>query len=224
MPGGGSASKQPGKPSRQLLFSEALRHQRVPPAEEHPLTPPSSMADTTQGATMDRIIQEISAVGRKLEGMDSAMASLTAETKSMRLDIAGFQSQVTGLDKRVTSVETHIASWVDRDQELLYLRSKLIDLEDRSRRNNVCFFGFPENIKGADIHSYLRETPPKLTGITFDPPLEFQRVHRLSPKWQDDTSRPAQSQPIYCVMCRPVNYCRRPERMVLSGRMIWRLD
>ncbi|KAJ1138427.1 hypothetical protein NDU88_004813 [Pleurodeles waltl] len=129
---------------------------------------------------MNRILQEISVVGRKLEGID--MASLMAEMKSMCLDIAGFHTQVTGLDQRVTSVETHIASWVDRDQELLYHRSKLIDLEDRSRRNNVRFLRFPENIEGADIHSYLQETLPKLTGITFDPPLEFQRVHRLGPK------------------------------------------
>ncbi|KAJ1208821.1 hypothetical protein NDU88_004204 [Pleurodeles waltl] len=185
MPGGRSASKQSSKPSRQLLFSEAFRHQRAPfPAtEEHPLTPPSTMADSMQGATIGRILQEISAEGRKLEGMDSAMASLTAETKSMHLEIAGFQSQVTGLDQRVTSVEMHIASLVNRDQELLYLRSKLIDLEDRSRRDNVSFLGFLENIEGADIHSYLRETLPKLTGLTFDPSLEFQRVHRLCPKW-----------------------------------------
>ncbi|KAJ1088413.1 hypothetical protein NDU88_001570 [Pleurodeles waltl] len=78
---------------------------------------------------MDRILQEISAVGRKLEGMDSAKASLTVETKSMRLDIAGFQTQVLGLKQQVATVETRIASWVDRDQELLYLCSKLIDVE-----------------------------------------------------------------------------------------------
>ncbi|KAJ1100421.1 hypothetical protein NDU88_005507 [Pleurodeles waltl] len=190
MHGGKTASKQQGKPSRQLLFLEALHHQGFPPAEEHPLTLPSRMADTTQGATMDCILQEILAVGRKLEGMYSAMASLTVETKSMRLDIAGFQSQVTGLDQRVTSVETHIASWVDSDQELLYLCRKLIDLEDRSCRNNVRFLGFPENIEGAYIHSYLRETLTELTGITFDPPLEFQRVYRLGPKWQDGTNCP----------------------------------
>ncbi|KAJ1091116.1 hypothetical protein NDU88_004243 [Pleurodeles waltl] len=56
------------------------------------------MADTAQGATMDRNLQEIAPVGRKLEGIDSAMASLTAETKSMHLDIAGFQSWVMGLE------------------------------------------------------------------------------------------------------------------------------
>ncbi|KAJ1112143.1 hypothetical protein NDU88_000411 [Pleurodeles waltl] len=90
MPDGRTANRQPGKPSRQLLFSKALSHQRDLPAEEHPLTPPSSMADTAQGATMDHILQEISAVGQKLEGMDSALASLTVETKSIPLDIAGF--------------------------------------------------------------------------------------------------------------------------------------
>ncbi|KAJ1136800.1 hypothetical protein NDU88_003214 [Pleurodeles waltl] len=131
------------------------------------------MGDQTQETTMDRILQEISAVSHRLEGMDNAMALLTAETKSMRLDVEGFQSRVTGLQQHVATMETHITSSQDRDHELLYLHSKLIDLEDRSRRDNVRFLRFPENIEGTDIHSYLRETPPKLTGLTFDPPLQF---------------------------------------------------
>ncbi|KAJ1174462.1 hypothetical protein NDU88_006283 [Pleurodeles waltl] len=108
------------------------------------------MTDDTQGVSMDRILQEISAVGRKLEGMDNAMVALTAETRSMRLEIASFQSQISGLDHRVTTVETQVASWTDRDQELLHLRSKLPDLEDRSRRNNIHLLGFPEGTEGAE--------------------------------------------------------------------------
>ncbi|KAJ1180312.1 hypothetical protein NDU88_005534 [Pleurodeles waltl] len=119
--------------------------------------------------------------------MDSAMVALTAETRSMRMEIAGFQSQISGLDQRVTTVETQVASWTNRDQEL---HSKLSGLEDRSRRNNICLLGFPEGIEGADILSYLRDTLPKLTDTTFDPPLEFQRVHRLGPKRQDGKGRP----------------------------------
>ncbi|KAJ1206254.1 hypothetical protein NDU88_001663 [Pleurodeles waltl] len=102
--------------------------------------------------------------------MDNAMASLTAETKSICLDIAGFQSQVTGLEQGVAMVETHVTTSQDRDQELLYFCSKMIDLEDRSRRDNIWFLGFPETIEGTDIHSFLRETLPKLTGLTLDPP------------------------------------------------------
>ncbi|KAJ1087686.1 hypothetical protein NDU88_000852 [Pleurodeles waltl] len=77
------------------------------------------MADTSQRANMDRILQEISAVGPRLEGMDSMMTSLTESTKSMRLDIAGFQSRVTTLEQRVTTVETLAVLASDRDQELL---------------------------------------------------------------------------------------------------------
>ncbi|KAJ1088520.1 hypothetical protein NDU88_001677 [Pleurodeles waltl] len=80
------------------------------------------------------------------------MVSLTAETRSMRLDIAGFQSQVSGLDQRVTTVETQVASWTNSDQELLHLRSKLIDLEDRSRKNNVRLLGFLEGIEVCMLH------------------------------------------------------------------------
>ncbi|KAJ1196395.1 hypothetical protein NDU88_000266 [Pleurodeles waltl] len=148
------------------------------------------MADTLHGSTMDHILQEISAVGRKLEGMDSMMASLTEDTKSMRLDIAGFQSRVTALEHRVTTVETQVVLAPDRDQELFYLRSKVIDLEDRSRRDNVRFLGFPENIEGADVQYFLKITLPQITGLTFDPPLEFQRAHRLGSKRHNGANHP----------------------------------
>ncbi|KAJ1137928.1 hypothetical protein NDU88_004322 [Pleurodeles waltl] len=190
--------KTSGKPAHQLLFSEALRQQKHPPAVDS-LSPRTNMTDDTQGTSMDRILQEILAVGRKLEGMDNAMVALTAETRSMRLEIAGFQSQISGLDHRVTIVETQVASWTDRDQELLHLHSKLTDLEDRSRRNNICLLVFPEGIEGADILSYLRDTLPKLTDTAFDSPLEFQREHRPGPKRQDRKGRP---RPIIACMLR----------------------
>ncbi|KAJ1215588.1 hypothetical protein NDU88_003196 [Pleurodeles waltl] len=142
MPGGKTTGKHPGKPVRQLLFSEAHGHSRPPPSAtgKHPSIQPHTMVDLIPEATMERILQEISAVGHRLEGKDNAITSLTSETKSMRLDIAGFQSRVTGLEQRVTTVEDHLTATRDRDQKLLYLCSKPIDLEDRSRRDNVRFF------------------------------------------------------------------------------------
>ncbi|KAJ1213909.1 hypothetical protein NDU88_001538 [Pleurodeles waltl] len=64
------------------------------------------------------------------------MVSMAAETKSIRTEIASFQTRVLGLEHRVSTVEAH-ASFQDRDEELLFLRSKLMDLEDRSRRDNA---------------------------------------------------------------------------------------
>ncbi|KAJ1216960.1 hypothetical protein NDU88_004558 [Pleurodeles waltl] len=184
MPGGRSSHKNSGKPARQLLFSEALLQTKgaPPPLVAQPSATHHDMADSAQESTMDRILQEISPVGRRLEGMDSAMVSLTAETKSIIMEIATFQTRVLGLEQRVSKVEAHAPSFQDRDQELLFLRSKLPDLEDRSRRDNVRCIGFPENIEGEDLHRFLRDKLPRLTGITFEPPLEFQRAHRLGPR------------------------------------------
>ncbi|KAJ1123662.1 hypothetical protein NDU88_002130 [Pleurodeles waltl] len=122
--------------------------------------------------------------------MDSTISTLATETKSIRSYIASFQSRMTGLEEGVTAVKDHLNTLLDLEQELLFLCSKLIDLEDRSRKDNVCFFGFPERLEGPNIHGFLQKVLPALTGITFDPPLEFQRAHLLGSKTLDGASRP----------------------------------
>ncbi|KAJ1217573.1 hypothetical protein NDU88_005167 [Pleurodeles waltl] len=195
MPGGKSGHKPTGKPARQLLFSEALQHKRPTSPIVGPHTSlipaqPSTMSEKEQPTTMERILQEIPAVSRRIEGMDTSISSLTLETKSMRSDLAGFQSRVARLEHRMGTLETHVATVHDRDQDLLYLWSKITDLEDRSRRNNICLFGIPENEEGPDVQAFLGSILPKLTLLTFDLPLEFQRAHSgpETPRWGLKTS------------------------------------
>ncbi|KAJ1191516.1 hypothetical protein NDU88_000832 [Pleurodeles waltl] len=97
---------------------------------------------------------------------------------------------VSDLEQHIIAVEDHLNTVPERDQELLFLCSKLIDLEDRSCSHNVRFFGFPEHIEETDIQAFLKETLPTLTGLSFDSPLEFQRAHRLGPKRAEDSCRP----------------------------------
>ncbi|KAJ1206399.1 hypothetical protein NDU88_001804 [Pleurodeles waltl] len=195
MPGSKANHKSTGKLARQLLFSEALHHKRPTSiaAEPHaspPPTQPTSMSDKEQSTTMEQILHKITAVSRRIEGMDASISSLTLETKSMRSDIAGFQSRVTGLEHRMGSLETQIATSRDRDQDLLYLRSKLTDLEDRSRRDNTRLLGISENEECTDIQTFLGSTLSKLASLDFDPPLEFQRAHRVGLKHSDTSLRP----------------------------------
>ncbi|KAJ1144696.1 hypothetical protein NDU88_010993 [Pleurodeles waltl] len=99
MPGGQSSHENTGKPARQLLISEALLQPKgVPPATQ-PFATHQEMADPAQEPTMDRILQEILAVGRRLEGMDNTMVSMAAETKSIRKEITSFQTRVLGLEQ-----------------------------------------------------------------------------------------------------------------------------
>ncbi|KAJ1203342.1 hypothetical protein NDU88_007129 [Pleurodeles waltl] len=148
------------------------------------------MSDKDHSTTMERILQEITTVSRRIEGMDASITSLTLETKSMRSDIAGFQSRVMGLEQRMGSLEAQANASQDRDQDLLYLRIKLTDMEDRSRRENIRLLGIPENEEGTDMQAFLSSTLSKLTSLDFDPPLEFQRAHRVGPKRSEKSSKP----------------------------------
>ncbi|KAJ1129904.1 hypothetical protein NDU88_008265 [Pleurodeles waltl] len=122
--------------------------------------------------------------------MDASITSLTLETKSMRSEIASFQSRVMGLEQRMGLVEAQATVSRDRDQDLLYLRCKLTDMEDRSQRDNIRLHGIPENEEGTDVQAFLSSTLPKLTSLDFDPLIEFQRAHRIGPKRSDNSSRP----------------------------------
>ncbi|KAJ1162589.1 hypothetical protein NDU88_003057 [Pleurodeles waltl] len=102
----------------------------------------------------------------------------------MRSDIAGFQSRVTGLEHRMETLEAHMTTVQDRDQDLLQLQSKITDLEDRSRKDNIRLFVFPENEEGSDVQAFLGSV------LTFDPPLEFQRAHRVGLKRPDGALKP----------------------------------
>ncbi|KAJ1083097.1 hypothetical protein NDU88_003257 [Pleurodeles waltl] len=134
----------------------------------------------------------------------------------MRSDIEGFQSRVTGLEQRIGSLEAQATVAQDREQDLLYLRSKLTDLEDRSRRDNIRLLGIPENEEGTDMQAFLNSTLSKLTSLDFDPPLEFQWAHRVGPKCSDNSSRPDQPSHAYYGTTKPAKYFKQRVAMVLS--------
>ncbi|KAJ1105539.1 hypothetical protein NDU88_002944 [Pleurodeles waltl] len=137
------------------------------------------MTDPEQVTNMDYILQEIKAVSRRLEDMDTAIPSLTMETKSMRLDIAGFQPRVTGLEHRMATMEDHVHTVLDKDQELLFLCSKLTDLENRSRRDNIRVFGF-------HLPSFR---PPKNDQNSLRPAIGIPEGTSLGTKRKDRTSK-----------------------------------
>ncbi|KAJ1189819.1 hypothetical protein NDU88_006561 [Pleurodeles waltl] len=161
------------KPARQLLFLEALLQHRSP-TDTRTLSPSGYSANKSDKAsdnTMERILNELMAVNCRLDGMDSNIPALTAKTKSILSDIAGFQSQVASLEVCMASTEDRLNKIPDSDQELLYLCSKVIDLEDRSHRDNICFFGFPEHQNALTRRSFTR------------PPSGLSQVSPLTPHW-----------------------------------------
>ncbi|KAJ1129323.1 hypothetical protein NDU88_007696 [Pleurodeles waltl] len=100
---------------------------------------PENASDQAPDNTMKHILQEIMAVSQRMEDMDFNISVLTAATKFICSDIARFRKRMASLELRITS--------------------------DRSRRENVCFFGIPECMEGPVMKSFLRTTLPAFTGF-----------------------------------------------------------
>ncbi|KAJ1150927.1 hypothetical protein NDU88_003714 [Pleurodeles waltl] len=163
------------------------------------LTSPTPSIEAT-----DRILQEIAAVGRRLEAMDAKISDLTVASTSIRADIAGFRETVTDLDRCLSIVEDRVAVLPDQETELRSLRAQVTDLEDMSRRDNVHFFGIPEYKECSDIKTFLKNILPEITGLFFSPPLEFQRAHRIVSLHKATPTSLVPSSFVSCVTNRPV--------------------
>ncbi|KAJ1186990.1 hypothetical protein NDU88_003769 [Pleurodeles waltl] len=122
-------------------------------------------ADPRAVDATDRILQEITAVGQRLEAMDLKISDLSMASVSIRTDIACFREKVTDLDQHLTTVEEHVEMVPEHDAELRTIQAKITDLEDRSWRDNVRFFGIPEHKEGTDIKAFLKSLLPELTGL-----------------------------------------------------------
>lgn len=108
-------------------------------------------------------------------------------------------SALDDLGERVSHVEDKMGEFSDShnslvdshnrlEDELDSLKTKLADMEDRNRRNNIKFRGIPESVPPAELTPYLqrliREVLPSVT--THD--LIIDRAHRLpKPKGLPDT-------------------------------------
>ncbi|KAJ1188858.1 hypothetical protein NDU88_005615 [Pleurodeles waltl] len=182
--------KSSGKHSSQLLFSEAITQPKIMASQAAPTCPPALPAYFHFTEAMDRILQENAAVGRHLEAMDAKSSDLTVASTSIWADIAGFRETATDLDRRFTTVEDQVAALPNQQSELRSLQAKVTDLEDRSRSDSVRLFGIPEYKEGSDMKNYLTNLLPKLTGLVFSPPLEFQRAHRIGPLHKVTTDKP----------------------------------
>ncbi|KAJ1204009.1 hypothetical protein NDU88_007790 [Pleurodeles waltl] len=64
------------------------------------------------------ILQEITAVGWRLEAMDIKISDLSMTSASIRMDRACFSEKVTDLDQRLTTVEEHVVMVLEHDAEL----------------------------------------------------------------------------------------------------------
>ncbi|KAJ1182595.1 hypothetical protein NDU88_007782 [Pleurodeles waltl] len=121
------------------------------------------------------------------------MSDLATEMKTIRMDLISFHTTVEILGKRTTFLEEKLDNAEYWALDIWHLKQKVIDLEDRARRNNICFYGIPEKMEiNNDVKNLLLTLIPQLLNISFEHPLELQRANRIRSRTSTSTleSRP----------------------------------
>lgn len=117
----------------------------------------------------------------------SLQSSLMLNISSM---IGKFSSDMQGLGERVkhiehkmdactTTVNNLIDAYKEQSDNTDWIKVKLADLEDRSRRNNVKLMGVPESVAPTDLQKYARDMIAQLLPDISPIERNIDRIHRI---------------------------------------------
>ncbi|CAH2327899.1 Hypothetical predicted protein [Pelobates cultripes] len=119
-----------------------------------------------------------------LEDMSTKiLTSLQSTLKELRRDVQELEDRMTHVEQKMedqTAAHNDVADQVQHmQQQLEYTQRKVMDLEDRSRRQNLRLRGIPEEVKQPDLHAFLigyfKELAPDLPAEV----LLLDRYHRV---------------------------------------------
>ena len=136
-------------------------------------------------ASINNVLESLSQLSKELKDFKQDMRKDLSEfksdvTKSMKDDLAEFKAEVLSelqsQNASITEAQTRIADLESVCLELkdtlitvvkqsTEMRDKIIDLESRSRRNNLRIYGIPEGKEGKSVAHFVSELLKKHLGL-----------------------------------------------------------
>ena len=118
-------------------------------------------------------------------------ASLTTQMDSIKTDLSFLKQDVHNLSHRVSNAEQRISTLEDEIRPLQgsvrelhqaqeHTTDRLTEMEDRLRRSNLRFLGFPEGSEGRTPEMFMERWLISTFGApTFSPLFAIERAHRV---------------------------------------------
>ena len=157
--------------------------------------------------TVSRLQEKVSTLELCLNGHDELVRSVEAKVTSYIADADKMKSDISTLNKNVKSAEAKA------NGEMASLRKQLQYMETYQRRENLRFYGIPEQTEGKENpREVLVDFFKNNLGIDDAESIELQRVHRIG-KYDPEQTKPRQ------MIARFLRYPEREEVFSKAGRL-----
>ncbi|CAN8023497.1 unnamed protein product [Ixodes persulcatus] len=104
----------------------------------------SNPGPTEIEVTLQMILDNQSNMTKQLQEVKAGQDSLRQEMTGINAKIAGFKTALANIEKEMAQVASLKKSVAILERTVRQQNDRLIDLENRSRRNNLLIFGLPE--------------------------------------------------------------------------------
>ena len=141
---------------------------------------------------------QIDALMHVIEAKDKLISGLSEKVGILSTEIEHLKKGYNFLSKDTTELKNqHSTDMTHASNKMNFLETKTQDLEDRSRRNNLVFFGIPESSNTEDCDAIICDILHK-TKILDDKDVHpglLERAHRLGRK------KPGNNRPRPIIIC-----------------------
>lgn len=127
-------------------------------------------SDLTKGN--DSLWQEINLMGQEINGK---LDNFTKEMQSLSSHVDEAETQVGRMEDWAAEVNAVLSASVTQQK---ILQAKVMDLESRSRRNNICIFGVAEGEEGNSVPHFITILLIRELPLPQDFDLKIQWAHR----------------------------------------------
>ena len=122
---------------------------------------------------------------KRAESHETRLKSIEERINVQSTEVKGVKTSVHVLDEKMNKMNKRMDELEKKNTELTLSK---IDLEARSKRNNLLFFGVKESDK-EDVNSIVQNIIKKDLGLTGSFPL--QRAHRFGVVWRNHIGKSA---------------------------------
>ncbi|CAL9692937.1 unnamed protein product [Knipowitschia caucasica] len=211
MPGTGRGSKDKPKSAKQSRLTGFGAHGIEQPASREANVTEDANAASTEANEDDVSIDALIPPSKDQRLLSMAKDEILGEIRNLKTEFTGrfdgvlkaieeTRKEVTQCTERMAEAEVRLSNVEDEQVDLKavveslqtrnkHLEDKVVDMETRSRLNNLRLVGLPENSEDSDMCGFLESWLPDAWELNpMRHPLILERAHRIGAKRVTDTS------------------------------------